>query len=427
LVVVPVVALFWQSQHRYRSVARDTKRLESISRSPRYAHFKETLSGLEVIRAFGVDRPSAQRYADLLQKHMHLTRASIRANRWLAARVSLLSAAVSMTVALLVVAAAAQGSLTTAAAGLLLTYAVGFWEALNWSVRSLSEWEARMTAFERLSSYTKLAMEPNIIHQGSSQTVSPKLRAPTPILEFDGVSLRYANHLPVVLHGISFAVMPGEKVGVVGRTGSGKSSLLQAVYRFVVPEHGRILLRGQDTRDLPLNDLRRQFALVTQDPILLPTTIRSNLDPEACASDTDLWLALHKVTMADWVLGLPQGLDTPISEGGQNISQGQRQLLCLARAIVRKVDLLLLDEATASVDVVTDQLIGRIIRDEMKDTAVLAIAHRLGSLDGFDRILTLDHGHLVKSTCLGTGDQTSPLAPPSSSRGAATLSPCPGS
>lgn len=400
LLVAPASLLFWNSQQRYRAVARDAKRLESLSRSPRYAHFKETLAGLEVIRAFDVQGACAEVFAGHLTRHMHVLRASFRANRWLAARVSLLSAGLSLAIAVFVALAGASGHMMAATAGLLLIYSVNFWESLNWAVRSFSELEARMTSFERLSRYGSLAVEAQTValseaahrggHPGAAQ---PESLEGTALVTFDNVWLRYAPHLPFVVKGVSLVVRPGERVGLVGRTGSGKSSLFQALFRFTLPEQGRILWKGHDVRSIPLGSLRRNFALVAQDPLLLPTTIRENLDPEGTADEASIWQALEHVTLKQWVLSLPQGLDHRVAEGGgRTFSQGQRQLLCLARAIIRRAELLLLDEATASVDVVTDRLIGRIIRTALPGSAVLAIAHRLGTLEGFDTVVTLEAG-----------------------------------
>lgn len=399
VVVLPAVALFGRLQRRYRVVARDAKRLESRRRSPRLSHFRETISGLEVVRAFRQQNAFLRVFQIKLAQHMRMFRASVVANRWLAVRVSLLSGAVSLGVAFGVVLLAAVGRLDAAAAGLLLTYSVGFWESLNWAVRSFSEIEARMTAFERLSAYASLDVEPQtrpLLCGAEEDALMTRIRAnQVPLLEFRRVSLRYDPGLPDVTHDVIFTVQPGEKVGVIGRTGSGKSSLFQGIFRFIEPSRGSILLNGKDIRTIPLAELRREFALVNQDPILMPGSVRENIDPDGGLSDTEIWRVIERVHLGPVVRALEGGIHHVLKEGGLNLSQGQRQLLCLARALTREASLLLLDEATASVDLVTDALVQQVIQQEMPGVAVLAIAHRLETLVGYDAVLELSSGRVV--------------------------------
>ncbi len=392
LLVLPSILLFRRVQSRYRVVARDAKRLESVSRSPRFSQFKETVAGLEVVRSFGRQNAFRSEFEKRLFRHMKMFRASTLANRWLSVRVSLLSSALSFAVAAAVVVASTQGQMALGAVGLLLTCSIGFWESLNWAVRSFSEIESRMTAFERLQSYAHIETEASTReHPFGKGGESAKNEL---LLSFRSVSLRYAEHLPEIVREFSLSIRPGEKVGVVGRTGSGKSSLFQALFRFIHPHEGQILFRGVDTRSMELEALRSQFALVSQDSCLLPTTIRENLDPTGRQSDAALWQVLEKVRLAKTVRRLSGGLDHELKEGAANLSLGQRQLLCLARAIEKRAPVLLLDEATASVDVLSDQIIQEVIRNELPEVAVIAIAHRVETLVGYDTICELENGQL---------------------------------
>ncbi|RZA11805.1 MAG: ATP-binding cassette domain-containing protein, partial [Proteobacteria bacterium] len=209
---------------------------------------------------------------------------------------------------------------------------------------------------------------------------------------FENVTVRYAPHLPEVLKGCNITIESRSKVGVIGRTGAGKSTLFQTLFRFVVPTQGRITIDGVDTAKVPLETLRRSLAIIPQDPVLFQGSLRSNLDRFNQFDDARVWQALRRSHLEAWVRSLPGGLETEIKESGSNFSQGQRQLLCLARALLIDTRIIVMDEATASVDVATDTLIQETLREECRDKTVLIIAHRLETLSLCDTVIEMRNG-----------------------------------
>lgn len=396
IVVVPALAVYYRLQRDYRSAAREAKRLESIARSPRYAHFKELVTGLDVIHGFARERYIRDSSLTILAAFQRQYWNSILLNRWFSVRVPLVSGLVSLTTTIGLVILAHQGAITPGAAGVVLTYALSFWWSLNWTVRAFSEVESRMTSVERLRSYGALPAEP-------VTTSTPTLPDETPWptegrLEFDRLCIRYDHHLPRVLHDVSFTVPPRAKVGIIGRTGSGKSTLFQALFRCVEPESGTIRIDGVDITSIPLPRLRRSLAIIPQDPTLFIGTVRSNLDRFHECSDEEIWTALRRVQLDQHIRSLEGGLLAKVSEGGANFSQGQRQLLCMARAILIDARVIVLDEATAAVDVATDAIIQQTIREEFADVTVMVIAHRLETIADADLSVELASGHVVSIT-----------------------------
>ncbi len=383
----PILIYYYFLQKTYRRVAREVKRLDSLARSPRYAHFKETLQGLVVIRAFKREKYFNQEFLEKLQKSTQAFHTHVILNRWFSTRLPIVGSLISTITLLAIVYSTYQHWLAAGVAGLITLYALQFWRYLNWGIRIFSDLESRMTSVERLSFYSDLLPE---------KEFSPSELIPqSGKLEFRNIQLRYANHLPYVLNGVSFEIASGSKVGVVGRTGSGKSTLFQAVYRFVHFDQGDILLDGKSIRDYSIYNLRKSLAVIPQDPSLFMGSLRSNLDRYSEKSDSDIFEILKKVGLFDFVQRLSGKLDHSITEGGSNLSQGQRQLICLARALLMKVKIIFLDEATASVDVETDAMVQKVIHSSLNGITLVTIAHRLSTLQGYDKIIELDNGRVL--------------------------------
>lgn len=388
--VVPVLAVYYRVQKLYRASAREVKRLDSIGRSPRYAHFKETLQGLVVIRAYGKREWFLREFYKRLNHSQRMFYGHYMINRWFSSRIPLIGGLVSLVTVAGISFSVRSGGLSTGSAGLLTIYSLSFWGVLNWGIRIWAEVEARMTSMERVKFYSRLPQEVPV-------------RTPGPIAEpwpaagevvFENVTLRYAEHLPLVLNGLSFRVKAGSRVGIVGRTGSGKSTLFQALYRFTELESGRILIDGTDIASVPLARLRKSLAIIPQDPTLFMGTIRDNLDRNGEYSDDEVWSVLDRTSLGGFVRALPGGLRSVLNENGSNLSQGQRQLMCLARALLIRAKVIILDEATASVDVKTDAQVQRVLRESCQGITMLIIAHRLGTVRDCDQILEIAEGRL---------------------------------
>ncbi|KAK5789347.1 hypothetical protein VI817_008471 [Penicillium citrinum] len=405
----------------YLNSSRDLKRLESVQRSPLYQQFGETLNGIVTIRAYG-DGPrfivdNHRRINAYNRPHIYLW----ASNRWLALRVDWTGALVSFFSATFVLINV--GKIDAGAAGLSLTYAVTFTENVLWLVRLYSEVQQNMNSVERVREYLEVDQEAApVIPESRPTTGWPTEGA----VEFNGYTTRYRPDLDAVLKDVSFSVKPGEKVGIVGRTGAGKSSLALALFRGLEAENGQILIDGVDIGSIGLRDLREAITIVPQDPTLFTGTIRSNLDPFSLFSDEEIFTAIRRVhligsdgsgaatpmTSSTFTAAEANGmngstmtvgdnknvfhnLDSLVSESGSNLSQGQRQLLCLARALLKQPRVLMMDEATASIDYATDAKIQETLR-ELRDSTIITIAHRLQTIIDYDKVLVLDHGRVIE-------------------------------
>ena len=277
-------------------------------------------------------------------------------------------------------------------AGLIISYSLTLTEVLNWLVRQAADLENNIVAVERIKEYSEITNEPD----WTTVAPPPSNWPANGSIQFKQYSMRYREGLGLVLKSVNANIKGGEKIGIVGRTGSGKSSLTVALFRLVEPASGSIIIDGIDISKIGLHELRTKLTIIPQDPVLFSGTLRINLDPFQHHSDEDIWNALKLAHLHEFVNSLEAGLQNEIAEGGENMSIGQRQLICLARALLRKTKVLILDEATAAIDLETDDLIQATIRSEFKDCTILTIAHRLNTIMDYDRIMVLDNGSLIE-------------------------------
>uniref|UniRef100_A0A673A0R2 Multidrug resistance-associated protein 1 n=1 Tax=Sphaeramia orbicularis TaxID=375764 RepID=A0A673A0R2_9TELE len=391
-IIIPFLGLlYFFVQRFYVASSRQLKRLESVSRSPIYTHFNETLLGASVIRAFGEQERfihESDRRVDHNQKAYY---PSIVANRWLAIRLEFVGNCIVSFAALFAVIA--RDSLSPGIMGLSISYALQLTASLTWLVRMSSDVETNIVAVERVKEYSDTEKEAEWRHEPSGlNTGWPTVGC----IDIQDFGLRYRHDMDLAIHNITIHINGGEKVGIVGRTGAGKSSLTLGLFRIIEAAEGHIFIDGVDIAKMGLHELRSRITIIPQDPVLFSGSLRMNLDPFDSYSDDEVWTALEFSHLKDFVSGLPDKLNHECSEGGENLSVGQRQLLCLARALLRKSKVLVLDEATAAVDMETDNLIQSTIRSQFEDSTVLTIAHRLNTIMDYTRVLVLDKGEMAE-------------------------------
>ncbi|KAK4451704.1 P-loop containing nucleoside triphosphate hydrolase protein [Podospora aff. communis PSN243] len=407
-VVLLAISLYYALA--YLDGARPVKRLESTAKSPVFEQFGSALAGVATIRGFNKAEVYIQRMYQKLDNYSVMIWHLWLFNRWLGWRMAVVGSFFAIVISVLILI---TPNIDSSLAGFALAFALEFSGAVMWTVRLYANIELNMNAAERIIEYTELPTEP-------LDGKKPPAAWPTQgRIEVEDLVVGYATDLPPVLKGLTFSVESNERIGVVGRTGAGKSSLTLALFRFLEARSGSIHIDGQDISKINLHDLRSRLAIIPQDPVLFSGTVRSNLDPFDNHTDAELREALDRVhlltdsastsgaatptggssssaTFAPKNTNIFNNLDSSISEGGLNLSQGQRQLLCLARAIVSRPRVMVLDEATSAVDMHTDGLIQRSIREEFTDSTLIVIAHRLSTIADFDRILVLSDGQVAE-------------------------------
>ncbi|GLT97105.1 hypothetical protein SLE2022_146880 [Rubroshorea leprosula] len=395
--ILPLIILFYTTYLYYQSTAREIKRLDSVTRSPVYAQFGESLNGLSTICAYQAYDRMANVNGKYMDNNIRFTLASTSLDRWLDTRLETLGGAMIWLTATFAVMQNGGAKNTAASAstmGLLLSYSLNITTLLSAVLILATRAENSLNAVERVGTYIDLPSEAlDVIESNRPPPGWPSSGS----VKFEDVVLRYRPELPPVLHGLSFTISPSEKVGIVGRTGAGKSSMLNALFRIVEVEKGRISIDDCDLAKFGLTDLRKALSIIPQSPVLFSGTVRFNLDPFSEHNDADLWEVLERAHLKDAIRKNSFGLDAQVLEGGENFSVGQRQLLSLARALLRRSKILVLDEATAAVDVRTDALIQKTIREEFKSCTMIVIAHRLNTIIDCDRIVVLDAGQVLEN------------------------------
>uniref|UniRef100_A0A8C1IM72 ATP-binding cassette, sub-family C (CFTR/MRP), member 3 n=1 Tax=Cyprinus carpio TaxID=7962 RepID=A0A8C1IM72_CYPCA len=382
LVIGPLALIYVFVQRFYVATSRQLKRLESVSRSPIYSHFSETITGTSVIRAYGRNAAFVLMSDMKVDENQKSYYPGIVSNRWLGVRIEFIGNCIVLFAALFAVIG--KDKLSPGLVGLSVSYALQVTMSLNWMVRMTSDLESNIVAVERVKEYSETQTEaPWIVKDKQPPPDWP----PKGDVEFVDYSVRYREGLDLVLRNISLKVKGGEKIGIVGRTGAGKSSMTLCLFRLLEAADGEIVIDEVKISEIGLHDLRSKLTIIPQEPVLFSGTLRMNLDPFEKYSDEEVWKVLELSHLKKFVSNQTSKLELECSEGGENLSVGQRQLVCLARALLRKTRILVLDEATAAVDLETDDLIQSTIRTQFEDCTVFTIAHRLNTIMDYTRYI----------------------------------------
>eukprot|EP00058_Branchiostoma_floridae_P027319 XP_002612810.1 hypothetical protein BRAFLDRAFT_82166 [Branchiostoma floridae] len=358
--VAVLLTLFCALYYLFQAIIRELRRFENILRTPWLCHVTETLNGLTTIHAFNMDSDFIRRFNRLMDDYTNIHYLAHMGGNWAASRVEMIALVISVLMTLTVVLL--QGTIPATQAGLAITY-----------------------AFQNLT-----AEAPDVIEDRDHEADWPSHGE----IQLHNLSMRYRENLPLVLKSISCNIRSREKIGIVGRTGSGKSSLGVAIFRLVEAAEGTINIDGVDISKIGLSALRSKLSIIPQDPVLFVGTVRYNLDPFSQYSDDQIWKALERVYMDDAIRALDLKLNSAVVENGENFSVGERQLMCMARALLRNSKILILDEATAAIDSETDTLIQTTIHEAFEDCTMLTIAHRLNTVMTSDRVMVMDDGQL---------------------------------
>ncbi|KAJ3344887.1 hypothetical protein HDU91_007522 [Kappamyces sp. JEL0680] len=391
--LVGILIFYWYVQNHYRKSSREIKRIESVSRSPLFAQIGESLGGLATIKAYRETQRFIRMNESLVIHNQIPYFNLMSATQWLSIRLEAASALVVFFAALFGVLSRNDRSYSAQLLGVTLTYALQVTQVVNFCVKLFIESEIAMNQVERIDYFgTSVEQEAELELPDSAP---PKDWPKQGEIEFQKVDARYALGLPLVLQNVNLVFHDQQKIGIVGRTGSGKSTIIQTLFRTIELAAGRILIDGIDIATIGLKDLRTKIGIIPQDPVLFSGTVRKNLDPFGEHQDYELWDALDKASMKEKITEIG-GLEGQLQVFGENLSVGQRQLMCLARALVVSPKILIMDEATANVDYETDERIQKCLREELHHTTLITIAHRIHTIMDYDRICVLDAGSVVE-------------------------------
>uniref|UniRef100_A0A672NTE1 ABC-type glutathione-S-conjugate transporter n=1 Tax=Sinocyclocheilus grahami TaxID=75366 RepID=A0A672NTE1_SINGR len=391
VIILPMAFLYGFIQSFYVATSCQLRRLESVSRSPIYTHLNETVQGASVIRAFNEQSRFIMGANHKVDHNQTAYFPRFVATRWLGVNLELLGNGIVLAASILSVMA--KGTLSPGMVGLAVSHSLQVTGFLSWIVRSWTDVENNIVSVERVKEYADTPKEAAWSIEGSSLPPSWPQKG---TIEFQDYGLQYRKGLELALKGISVHIKEREKIGIVGRTGAGKSSLALGIFRILEAAKGQIYIDGINIAEIGLHDLRSRITIIPQDPVLFSGSLRMNLDPFDAYSDEEVWNALELAHLKNFVSELPDKLNHECSEGGENLSLGQRQLVCLARALLRKTNILVLDEATAALDLETDTLIQSTIRSQFEDCAVLTIAHRLNTIMDYTKVIVMDKGHIIE-------------------------------
>nr|XP_033490030.1 ATP-binding cassette sub-family C member 8 isoform X6 [Epinephelus lanceolatus] len=394
IALLPLAVACYFIQKYFRMASRDLQQLEDSTQLPLLCHFSETVEGLTTIRALRYEPRFRQRLLQFTDANNIASLFLTAANRWLEVRMEYIGACVVLVAAVASITNSLYNQLSTGLVGLGLTYALMVSNYMNWMVRNLADMEVQLGSVKRINGLLKT--EPENYEGLLSVSQVPEGWPREGEIKIQNLSVRYDATLKPVLKNVNAHISPGQKVGICGRTGSGKSSFSLAFFRMVDMFEGRIVIDDIDIAKLPLQTLRSRLSIILQDPILFSGAIRFNLDPEMKVTDEMLWEALEIAQLKPVVKSLPGGLDAMVTEGGENFSQGQRQLFCLARAFVRKSSILIMDEATASIDMATESILQKVVMTAFADRTVVTIAHRVHTILNADLVIVMKRGIILE-------------------------------
>ncbi|XLT64532.1 hypothetical protein HN873_020971 [Arachis hypogaea] len=388
IVFIPMIAASIWYQQYYIPSARELSRLVGVCKAPIIQHFAETISGTSTIRSFDQQSRFQETNMKLTDGYSRPKFNIAGAMEWLCFRLDMLSS-ITFAFSLIFLISIPQGVIDPGIAGLAVTYGLNLNMIQAWVIWNLCNLENKIISVERILQYTSIPSEPPLVIEENRPAPSwPSYGE----VDIHNLQVRYAPHLPLVLRGLTCTFRGGLKTGIVGRTGSGKSTLIQTLFRIVEPTTGEVMIDGINISSIGLHDLRSRLSIIPQDPTMFEGTVRNNLDPLEEYTDEQIWEALDKCQLGDEVRQKEGKLDSPGYENGENWSMGQRQLVCLGRVLLKKSKVLVLDEATASVDTATDNLIQQTLRLHFADSTVITIAHRITSVLDSDMVLLLHQG-----------------------------------